>query len=133
MQRNIDDALPLRFAHAGQWRVVVTPALLTTTCTGPRAAAFDRAAARVRVGDVERDGLRAAAGVEDVRDHGFGAAEVAVGVDDGVEAVRGEATADRAAGAAAAAGDERASRCVIRHGIALVVPSPPGKVARSAG
>ena len=109
VQRNIDDALPLRFRHAGQRRVVVHAGVVDHDLH--RAVAqhhLDRVAAGSGIGNIEGDRLRAAARGDDVSDDISSAREVGIRVDDDVVAVRGEATADRAAEAAAAAGDEGA-------------------------
>lgn len=94
-------------AHAGEDGVVVDASVVDDDLhRAGLQQRLQRGAAGLGVGDVEGDGLGAAAIGADLRGDRLGGVAPGVGVDDDVQAVAGEATGDGAAEIAAAAGDE---------------------------
>jgi len=96
--------------HARHRRVVVDAGVVDHHL---HRAAFqqrgDACGAGALVNHVEGDGLRAAAGLDDLLHHPFGTVDAAVGVDDHLETACRQRGADRPAQVAAAASHQRAA------------------------
>ena len=101
--------MPLLGIHAGKHRVGVDAGVIDENLDRAGFQQFFQCGGGGRsLGDVEGDSLGTAAGSDDVGDDRFRLFDAAVGMDDDVMAVGGQAAADRRADAAAAAGDEGA-------------------------
>ncbi len=140
VHRHVDDAVPLRAAHARQHRIIVQAGIVDQDLD--RAGleqAIERPPGGLRVGDVEVDRARGPAGGADLLHQRGGGGEVAVRVDVHVVAVARQAPAQRRADAAAAAGHQgelaaaqEATRAVMPKAGSMTMLARPSSTRRCA-
>jgi len=111
IDRYIDDAMPLFRAHSRKDRVVVDAGVVDQDLDGSfLEKLLESRARRVSVGQIELDGARLAAGTDDVGGYRLGGGHSAMCVHIDEVALGAQGSANGAADASTAAGDQRAGR-----------------------
>ena len=127
--------MPLFGRHTGENRVGVDAGVVDQNLDGAFfEQGFERRFRGGAVGDVEGDGLGAAASTDDFSDYRCRLVQAAIGVDDDVMAVSGQTPADCCADAAAAAGNQGAfhERVSLRAAASSMTAARPSSRQRPA-
>src|SRR6185369_15457004 len=109
VQRNVEHGMPLVGRHPGEHRIGVNAGVVDQNLDRSGfEQPFEGHGGGGPFGDIEGDRFATAAGGYDRGDYRLSLGQAAIGVDDDMVAVGGQAPADRGADAAAAAGDQGA-------------------------